>query len=55
MSTIEFAEELNQQRRRFSTTSAMTAETAELAFRQNISPWKRDMFLPSRGRNGDYR
>jgi hypothetical protein len=32
MSTIELAEELNQQRRRFSTTAAMTAETAELAF-----------------------
>jgi hypothetical protein len=44
MSTIEFAEELNQPRHRFSNTGAMTAETAELAFRQNISPWKRDIF-----------
>jgi hypothetical protein len=32
MSTIEFAEELNQPRHRFSNTGAMTAETAELAF-----------------------
>src|SRR6202140_4939823 len=32
MSTIEFAEELNQPRHRFSTTAAMTAKAAELAF-----------------------
>ena len=31
MSTIEFAEELNQQRRRFSNTGAMTAKAAEPA------------------------
>ena len=32
MSTIEFAEELNQPRHRFSNTGAMTAKAAELAF-----------------------
>jgi hypothetical protein len=32
MSTVEFAEELNQPRHRFSNTGAMTAEAAELAF-----------------------
>jgi hypothetical protein len=26
-----------------------------LPIRQNTSPWKRDTFLPSRERNGDYR
>ena len=32
MSTIEFAEELNEPRHRFSNTGAMTAKAAELAF-----------------------
>jgi hypothetical protein len=62
MSTIEFANALGSQRSCDRRAAADLLQSASRilpapphTIRQNISPWKRDIFLPSRERNGDCR